>query len=91
MAWLKLGEDEPARQFQRLWQMTPKQVVDELFENDAVKTLVLSQMTIPRGVGMDYPGGGIEVFENDRRRRKAGACARRFPFHRPGLAARLCP
>ena len=43
--------------------MTPRQVVDELFENDAVKTLVLSQMAIPRGVGIDYAGGGIEVLK----------------------------
>src|SRR5262249_56386763 len=49
--------------FYRLWQMTPRQVVDELFENDAVKTLVLSQMAIPRGVAVDYDGGGIEVLK----------------------------
>src|SRR5262249_59204439 len=49
--------------FYRLWQMTPRQVVDELFENDAVKTLVLSQMAIPRGVAVDYEGGGIEVLK----------------------------
>ena len=35
--------------------MTPRQVVDELFENDAVKTLVLSQMAIPRGVASTMP------------------------------------
>lgn len=49
--------------FKRLWRLTPRQVVDELFENDAVKTLVLSQMAIPRGVAVDYPGGGIEVLK----------------------------
>ena len=43
--------------------MTPRQVVDELFENDAVKTLILAQMAIPRGVGTDYPGAGIEVLK----------------------------
>jgi beta-carotene ketolase (CrtO type) len=43
--------------------MTPRQVVDELFEADAVKTLILSQMAIPRGVGVDYAGGGIEVLK----------------------------
>ena len=59
----KMAEDDAGKEFKRLWRMTPKQVVDELFENDAVKTLVLSQMTIPRGVGMDYPGGGIEVLK----------------------------
>jgi phytoene dehydrogenase-like protein len=57
-------EAEPAsKDFQRLWQLTPRQVADELFENDAVKTLVLSQMAIPRGVGFDYAGGGIEVLK----------------------------
>jgi phytoene dehydrogenase-like protein len=50
-------------EFKRLWHMTPRQVVDELFESDAVKTLVLSQMAIPRGVALDYPGGGIEVLK----------------------------
>ncbi len=43
--------------------MTPRQVVDELFENDAVKALVLSQMAIPRGLAVDYEGGGIEVLK----------------------------
>jgi beta-carotene ketolase (CrtO type) len=57
-------ESEPAgKDFQRLWQLTPRQVADALFENDAVKTLLLSQMAIPRGVGFDYAGGGIEVLK----------------------------
>jgi phytoene dehydrogenase-like protein len=61
---LKKVEAEPAgRDFKRFWQLTPRQVVDELFESDAVKTLVLSQMAIPRGVAPDYPGGGIEVLK----------------------------
>ncbi len=59
----RLDEDEGGKEFRRLWRLTPKQVVDELFEHDAVKTLVLSQMAIPRGVGVDYPGGGIEVLK----------------------------
>ena len=63
-AALQMLDTEPAgKDFKRLWQMTPRQVVDELFEHDAVKTLVLSQMAIPRGVGLDYPGGGIEVLK----------------------------
>ena len=49
--------------FRRLWSGTPRQVVEELFETDAVKTLILSQMAIPRGVALDYPGGGIEVLK----------------------------
>ncbi|MEK6600942.1 MAG: NAD(P)/FAD-dependent oxidoreductase [Candidatus Binatota bacterium] len=58
-----LQADPAAADFQRLSAMTPKQVVDELFDSDAVKTLVLSQMAIPRGVGIDYEGGGVEVLK----------------------------
>ena len=59
----KLDGEPGGKEFKRLWPMTPRQVVDELFEADAVKTLVLSQMAIPRGVGVDYAGGGIEVLK----------------------------
>jgi phytoene dehydrogenase-like protein len=59
----KLDAEPEGKNFRRLWQMTPGQAVDELFENDRVKTLVLSQMAIPRGVALDYPGGGIEVLK----------------------------
>lgn len=59
----KLTEEPEGKNFNRLWHMTARQVVDELFENDAVKTLLLSQMAIPRGVALDYPGGGIEVLK----------------------------
>jgi phytoene dehydrogenase-like protein len=59
----RLDEDESGKEFKRLWRLTPRQAVDELFEHDAVKTLVLSQMAIPRGVGIDYPGCGIEVLK----------------------------
>ncbi|MEX0804888.1 MAG: NAD(P)/FAD-dependent oxidoreductase [Candidatus Binatia bacterium] len=55
-------ESDPAgKDFMRLWRMTPRQAVDELFDDDAVKSLVLSQMAIPRGVAVDYAGAGIEV------------------------------
>jgi phytoene dehydrogenase-like protein len=59
----KLGAEPQGEEFLRLWHMTPRQVVDELFESDAVKTLVLSQMAIPRGVALDYAGAGIEVLK----------------------------
>ncbi|HXG50729.1 MAG TPA: NAD(P)/FAD-dependent oxidoreductase [candidate division Zixibacteria bacterium] len=59
----QLERDPDAGDFQRLWRMTPRQVVDELFEDDAVKTLILSQMAIPRGVAPDYAGAGIEVLK----------------------------
>ncbi|TAJ77738.1 NAD(P)/FAD-dependent oxidoreductase [bacterium] len=58
-----LSADPAAADFKRLSALTPKQVVDELFENETAKTLVLSQMAIPRGVGIDYEGGGIEVLK----------------------------
>src|SRR5262245_7367072 len=38
----KLESYPTGKDFHRLWQLTPRQVVDELFENDEVKTLVLS-------------------------------------------------
>ncbi|MFQ5683420.1 MAG: phytoene desaturase family protein [Candidatus Binatia bacterium] len=50
-------------EFKRLCAATPKQVVDELFENDVTKTLLLCQMAIPRGFGIDYEGGGVEVLK----------------------------
>lgn len=59
----RLNSELHGDDFMRLWRMTPRQTLDELFENDAVKTLVLSQMAIPRGVAVDYPGGGIEVLK----------------------------
>lgn len=59
---LLLG-DPAGRDFQRLAASTPKRVVDELFESEAVKALILSQMAIPRGVGIDYEGGGVEVLK----------------------------
>jgi len=37
----KLDDDPDGKEFRRFWRMTPRQVVDELFESDAVKTLVL--------------------------------------------------
>ena len=59
----KLDTPPDGKEFLRLWRLTPRQVVDELFENTAVKTLVMSQMAIPRGVAPDYAGGGIEVLK----------------------------
>jgi len=57
----KLEANRAAAEFQRFARMTARALVDHLFENDAVKTLVLSQMAIPRGVAVDYEGGGCEV------------------------------
>lgn len=58
-----LNDDPAGSEFKRLWQMSARRVVDELFEADVVKTLVLAQMAIPRGVAFDYPGSGIEVLK----------------------------
>jgi len=63
-AVLKNLEAEAAgKDFRRLWQGMPRAVMDELFENDAVKTLILSQMAIPRGVAPDYAAGGLEALK----------------------------
>ena len=59
----KLEGHAEGKEFLRLWQLTPRQLAEEVFESDAVKTLLLSQMAIPRGVGIDYPGGGIEIIK----------------------------
>jgi phytoene dehydrogenase-like protein len=59
----KLEAEPEGKEFIRLWRLTPLQVADELFESDAVKTLALSQMAIPRGVALDYAGGGVEVLK----------------------------
>jgi phytoene dehydrogenase-like protein len=59
----ELEAQPEGKEFRRLWQRTPRQVVDEFFESDAVKTLMLAQMAIPRGVALDYVGGGIEVLK----------------------------
>jgi phytoene dehydrogenase-like protein len=59
----KLEAEASGKDFKRLWAMTPLQVVDDLFESSPVKTLLLSQMAIPRGVGVDYAGGGIEILK----------------------------
>lgn len=59
----RLDSDPVGKELQRLWRLPPRQAVDELFESDAVKVLILSQMAIPRGVAADYPGGAIEVLK----------------------------
>lgn len=59
----KLASLPAGKEFIRFWHMTPRQAVDKLFTTDAVKTLVLAQMAIPRGIATDYAGGGIEVMK----------------------------
>ncbi len=45
----------------RLSRMSPRDVVDEFFESDVVKALVLHQLPIPRGMIDDYNGIGFVV------------------------------
>ena len=49
MEWLRIGR------------MSPREVVDEWFENEHVKALVLHHLPIPRGVLPDYGGLGAVV------------------------------
>ena len=41
--------------------MSAAELAEHLFSSEAVRTLVLSQMAIPRGWALDYEGGGGEV------------------------------
>ena len=42
----------------RLSLMSPREVLDELFESDVVKSLILHHLLIPRGIVYDYSGTG---------------------------------
>jgi len=42
----------------RLSLMSPREVLDEVFESEAVKSLILHHLLIPRGVAYDYSGTG---------------------------------
>jgi phytoene dehydrogenase-like protein len=42
----------------RLGLMSPREVLDEVFESDVVKSLILHHLLIPRGIGCDYSGTG---------------------------------
>jgi len=59
----RLDAESDGKEFRRLWRSTPQQVVEELFKSDEIKTLLLAQLAIPRGLGLDYQGGGIEVLK----------------------------
>ncbi len=59
----KLAALPAGKEFIRLWRMSPRQAVDKLFATDAAKTLILAQMAIPRGIAVDYAGGGVEVIK----------------------------
>ncbi len=42
----------------RLSLMSPREVLDELFESEVVKSLILHHLLIPRGIPYDYSGTG---------------------------------
>ncbi len=42
----------------RLSRMSPREVLDERFESEVVKSLILHHLLIPRGIGYDYSGTG---------------------------------
>ena len=58
-----LETDPSSKEFTRLSNMSAREVIDELFDDEIVKTLVLSPMAIPHGVADDYAGGGVEVLK----------------------------
>ena len=57
----RIEADPAGADFVRLSRMTAGDLAEHLFDSEAVRTLVLSQMAIPRGWALDYEGGGREV------------------------------
>ena len=57
----RIAADPAGNDFLRLARMSAAEAAEDLFESEAVRTLVLSQMAIPRGWAPDYEGGGREV------------------------------
>lgn len=47
--------------FLRMGRLSPRDVVDEYFENEYVKALILHQLPIPRGIVPDYAGLGTVI------------------------------
>ena len=58
---VRITADPAGADFVRLSRMTAGDLAEHLFDSEAVRTLVLSQMAIPRGWALDYEGGGREV------------------------------
>ena len=53
------GAPAPAStEFARLTRMSPREVLDELFQSPVVKSLILHHLLIPRGISYDYSGTG---------------------------------
>ncbi|MBI5966412.1 MAG: NAD(P)/FAD-dependent oxidoreductase [Deltaproteobacteria bacterium] len=47
--------------FLRMGRLSPKDVLDEYFENEHVKALILHQLPVPRGIVPDYHGLGTVI------------------------------
>lgn len=58
---LVLETSEAGLDFLRMGRLTPLDVLDEYFENDHVKALILHQLPLPRGVLHDYAGLGTVI------------------------------
>lgn len=48
----------PLGELARLARMTPREALDDLFESEVVKSLILHHLLIPRGIVHDYSGTG---------------------------------
>jgi len=48
-------------EFLRMGKSSPRDVLDDYFENDHVKSLILHQLPIPRGILPDYHGLGTSI------------------------------
>jgi phytoene dehydrogenase-like protein len=58
---LALETSLPGLDFLRMGRLTPVDVLDEHFEDDHVKALILHQLPLPRGVLHDYAGLGMVI------------------------------
>jgi phytoene dehydrogenase-like protein len=58
---LRLEGSPEGMEWLRIGRMSPQEVVDEWFENEHVKALVLHHLPIPRGILPDYAGLGAVV------------------------------
>lgn len=56
-----LESSQEGMDFLRMGRLSPKDVLDEYFENDHVKALILHQLPIPRGIWPDYEGVGTLI------------------------------
>jgi phytoene dehydrogenase-like protein len=56
--WRRLHDASGDPDLARLTPMSAREAVDEVFESEAVKSLVLHHLLIPRGIAFDEPGTG---------------------------------